>query len=403
MIRYYTTQDPFDCCGCRACEAVCTKGAISFSNNEEGFAYPQIDKSICTDCGSCERACPMVKVKQLLFPMGKAYAFQTYNKQKLAKSSSGGAFFAIANMVLSEGGVVFGASWDGKYVKHKQVTEVEKLYSLMGSKYVQSDTANTYWEVKKYLQDGRSVYYTGTPCQIAGLRLFLRKDYDNLLTSDLVCHGTPSPKILAETITHIEERVKGKFVEYNFRDKKVGGWSCSSSSSYITESGQTIYLKHSKEMDAYFNAFISGHIMRKNCYKCPYAQINRTADITIADYWGVKQLHPEFSEINKGMSLIISNTPHGDSIIKILATSNFVKQVDIAAASNSNLNLIHPSPYSKEREYTYNMAFNDYSNFIDKYYVGNYYKRKIYTDIVYYIRSHEWIYNIVSKLCNIWK
>lgn len=397
MIKYHSTHNSGDCCGCGACKQICVHQAISFQIDEEGFRYPYINVDKCVQCGLCEKVCPMEEAEAILHPKGKAYAFQLSDKEQLLNSSSGGVFYAVSSTILKENGVVYGAAFEGKAVKHKRVDCIEGLFDLMGSKYVQSDTGDTYSQVKQDLKDGKTVFYTGTPCQIAGLRLYLRKEYENLLTVDLVCHGTPSPKILADTISHIEDRLNAKFKSYSFRDKKVGGWSCSSSSSYEKGNRHT-YLKYSKEMEAYFNAFISGHLMRMNCYQCPFARIERPGDITIADYWGVKELHPEFPNISKGMSLFICNSEKGDQLLKQLAILHFVKKVDLQQAADNNRNLQIPTPYSAERESSYKLFFNDYNGFLKKYYKGNYLKDSTKAKVVYIIRNNEWVFNMVSKL-----
>ncbi len=402
MIRYIKTQRAADCCGCRACEQICAHHAISFHVDEEGFLYPSINETDCVQCGLCEKVCPMEQAETMLNPQGRAYAFQLSDKESLLNSSSGGAFYAISSFVLSENGVVYGAAFDGKIVKHKRVDCQANILDLMGSKYVQSDTGDTYSQVKQDLKEGKNVFYTGTPCQIAGLRLFLRKEHENLLTADLVCHGTPSPKILADTISHIEDRLNAHFQSYSFRDKKVGGWSCASSSSYKIGEKRT-YLKYSKEMEAYFNAFISGHLMRMNCYHCPFARLERTGDITIADYWGVKKLHPEFPNIGKGMSLFVSNTEKGEHIIQKLLFKNFVREIDLLQAAQKNRNMQMSTPYVVERESIYKLFFNDYKGFLKKYYKGNYFKAKIKAYVIYFIRDNEWLFKIVSSLVHLIK
>lgn len=403
MIQYHTTQDPKDCCGCRACEQICNHKAIQFLPDKEGFLYPLIDESRCVNCSLCEKVCPMQKDNLPLHEEGSAFAFQSGEKSLLSESSSGGAFSAIANIVFKRGGVVYGAAWDGKYVRHKRIDTPEQLHLLMGSKYVQSDTATTFAEAKKDLNEGRFVYYSGTPCQIAALRLFLRKDYDNLITSDLVCHGTPSPLLLVHTIEHIEKRIKGEFLNYNFRDKKIKGWAIASSSMYKMQNGGNKYLKHSKEMETYFNAFIAGHLMRYNCYSCPFARTQRVGDITIADYWGVKRFHPELSQAGQGMSLLLGNTPQGNKFIQLLTLDNFVKAVDLKEASIPNKNLRQPTTYSKERETSYQLAYNDYTGFLKKYYKGNYYKNVLRCELEYFIRSHKSIFAFVSRISKIKK
>lgn len=398
MIKYYKTNNPADCCGCKACEQICTHQAISFHVDDEGFWYPSVNETKCVQCGLCEKVCPVEESESILHQKGKAYAFQLSDKEALINSSSGGVFYAIASNVLNENGVVYGAAFEGKKVRHKRVESLAKIKDLMGSKYVQSDTGDTYCQVKNDLTAGRTVFYAGTPCQIAGLRLFLRKEYENLLTADLVCHGTPSPKILEGTISHIEDNLKAKFVSYSFRDKRVGGWACSSSSSSYEKGNKHTYLKYSKEMEAYFNAFISGHMMRMSCYHCPFARLERTGDITIADYWGVKKLHPEFPNISKGMSLFVSNTEKGEHMIQKLLFKNFVREIDLLQAAQKNRNMQMSTPYVVERESIYKLFFNDYKGFLKKYYKGNYFKAKIKAHVIYFIRDNEWIFKVVSKL-----
>lgn len=402
MIKYIHSQRAADCCGCKACEQICTHQAISFHVDDEGFWYPSVNETKCVQCGLCEKVCPMEESESILHQKGKAYAFQLSDKEALLNSSSGGVFYAIASNVLNENGVVYGAAFEGKKVRHKRVESLAKIKDLMGSKYVQSDTGDTYCQVKNDLTAGRTVFYAGTPCQIAGLRLFLRKEYENLLTADLVCHGTPSPKILADTISHIENRMNASFKSYSFRDKRVGGWSCSSSSSYEKGNKRT-YLKYSKEMEAYFNAFISGHLMRMSCYHCPFARIERHGDITIADYWGVKKLHPEFPNISKGMSLYICNSKKGSDMLTKLSVNNFVQEVDLQKAAEKNHNLKAPTPYPKEREKSYLLFSTDYNGFLRKYYKGNIIKDSIKANLIYIIRNNEWLFNMVSKLSHVVK
>lgn len=397
MIKYHTTKNPSDCCFCRACEQVCSKKAISFSADDEGFSYPKVDETLCIECGLCQKVCPMQEPQKVFNAEGKAYAFQLKDNVLLSISSSGGAFIAIANSVLDKDGVVYGAAWEGKRVLHRRVDDKRDIHIVMGSKYVQSDTLNTYVQAKKDLKQGRIVYYTGTPCQIAGLKLFLRKDYDNLITSDLICHGTPSPKLLEETITNIEKRIKANFIKYDFRDKKIKGWACSSSSSYRQPNGEICYLKHSREMEAYFTAFMAGHLMRMNCYQCPFATYQRVGDLTIADYWGVKKLHPEFPNPSFGMSLVLVNTEKGERLFQEISKENFSHEVDLHEASVPNINLRQPTEYHPERENSYHLAFADYESFLKKYYKGNYFVNNIKSQLEYFIRSHGWLFALVSK------
>lgn len=406
MIKYIQTQDPSDCCGCRSCEQVCTHQALHFEEDKEGFLYPVLDNTLCVNCGICGTVCPLMNPeKSQNKEDGNAYAAQYLDRNDLKTSSSGGGFIAIAKYVLNKGGVVYGAAYqNGPNVAHERVDNLYDLEKLKGSKYVQSDTGNSYSIVKKDLKEGRIVYFTGTPCQVAGLKLFLRKKYENLITSDLICHGTPSPKIFQNTVKHIEKQLNADFKDYSFRDKNIRGWNCSSTSYYKLRSNErNIYLNYSKDMEAYFNAFISGHLMRMNCYKCPFANSHRCGDITLADYWGVRKKMPDFPSINKGVSLLIVNSEKGKLLMSELTKSFYIRSVSMEDAVATNANLRQPTSFVEERKKSYILAFNDYPAFIKKYYKGNYLINNLKVQIEYFIRKHEWLFVLISNTKKILK
>lgn len=400
MIKYIVSKDVSDCCGCRACEQACVHHAIKMKPNEEGFLYPVFDGSKCVDCGLCEKVCPMTNPTKVQHEEGTAWVAQNLNNEDLKTSSSGGGFIAIAKYVLSQEGVVYGAAYqDGPIVAHERIDDIAKLERLKGSKYVQSDTRDAYSNVKIDLKDGRMVYFVGTPCQVAGLKLFLRKDYDNLITSDLICHGTPSPKIFQNTINHIEKKLNADFEDYSFRDKKVRGWSCSSSSSYKSRAnGKKKYINYSKDMEAYFNAFISGHLMRMNCYKCPFANTHRCGDITLADFWGVREKMPDFPNVHKGVSLLLVNDERGRKLMDVLNDRFYIRPVPMEDAVETNANLEHPTSFPNERKVSYSIAFNDYPAFLRKYYRANYFINHLKVQVEYTIRKHPWMFKFVSTL-----
>lgn len=400
MIKYIQTQDPSDCCGCRACEQICTHKALHFEEDKEGFFYPVLNATLCVDCGLCSMVCPLMNPEKVQHKEeGDAYAAQYLKQGDLKTSSSGGGFIAIAKYVLNKGGVVYGAAYqNGPIVVHQRVDNFYDLEKLKGSKYMQSDTCSSYSLIKKDLKDGCLVYFTGTPCQVAGLKLFLRMEYENLITSDLICHGTPSLKIFQNTVSHIETQLNADFKDYSFRDKKVRGWSCCSSSSYKSRSnGKIIYLNYSKDMEAYFNAFISGHLMRMNCYKCPFASHYRCGDITLADFWGVRKKMPDFPDIYKGVSLLIANSEKGKLLMSELNESFYMRSVSMEDAIATNANLRKPTPFAEERKKSYVLAFNDYPSFIKRYYKGNYLINNLKIQIEYFIRKHEWLFALISN------
>ena len=399
MIKYISSQNPSECCGCRACEQVCSHNALRFNEDKEGFLYPVLDANKCVDCGLCEKVCPMMKPSEVMYEEGEAYAAQYSNVEDLKTSSSGGGFIAIAKYVIANNGVVYGAAYqNGPKVAHERVDCLNGLERLKGSKYVQSDTRNTYKQIREDLKSGRIVYFTGTPCQVAGLRLFLRKDYENLITSDLICHGTPSTKIFEHTVNRIEKDLDADFVDYSFRDKRIRGWSCSSSYSYKSNANSKIvFLKYSKFMEAYFNAFISGHLMRMNCYQCPFAQRRRCGDITLADFWGVRNRLPDFPNIHKGVSLLLANSDKGKDLLEKLKSKFYIKSIPMDMAVETNANLRQPTPYSNEREQSYSLAFDNYDAFVAKYNHGNNFINELKVDVEYFIRKNQWLFNLVSK------
>ena len=397
MIKYILTQEPKDCCGCRACEQMCAHHALQMKEDEEGFLYPVLTPNLCVECGLCDKVCPMAHYQKVLHKEGMPIAAQNLNNEDLATSSSGGGFIAIAKSIIADGGVVYGAAFDkGATLCHQRVTDYSDLEYLKGSKYLQSDTKGAYLLVKNDLDSGRKVYFVGTPCQVAGLRLYLRKEYDLLFTSDFVCHGTPSNKIFKNTITQIEQRTNTKFKNYSFRDKNVRGWSCSSSSSWEKD-GKEIHKIYSKDMEAYFNAFIQGDLMRMNCYSCPFARFERCGDITLADYWGVRQYNPDFPSIGKGVSLFIINSEKGHEKFGNIKSLFYWQDISKEHATR-NRNLHEPTPLTANRTFSYRLAFTDYGKFVRKYYKGNYTANSLKIHFEYFIRRSSFLFTLASFL-----
>lgn len=393
---YLNTHNKSECCGCRSCEQVCSTNAISLFLDQEGFSYPEINQDLCVNCGLCEKVCPISNVIANKYEKQTVYAAWNKNEDILKLSSSGGVFSVIAEEVLSNMGVVYGAAFDKNMIlSQHRVDNCDDLKILRGSKYLQSDTKDSFMQVKNDLNKGIYVYYTGTPCQIAGLKLFLNKDYDNLITSDLICHGVPSQKIFSTCIRNLEKKRKGKVIDYLFRDKKIAGWSCSSSS-YINKAGKIKYVKYDYNMEAYFNCFLYGHISRICCYSCPFARVERVGDITLADYWGIKKHHPEVNTKN-GISLVLLNSPKGEATWnKCKSQVNFICS-EIEYAFEKNYNLEHPTNFVEARNYSYQLAFADYNVFM-KHYLHKH--RILHKQIFYiksYIRKSTWLYN-KSKL-----
>ncbi len=383
------------CFECRACEQICPRGAITFEENQEGFSYPIVDTAKCINCGKCLKVCPAINAEKTKQKCHFVYAAQAKDVECLMNSSSGGVFTVIAKYVIDQGGVVFGASWNHNFqLRHIAVTSQDSLDKLRGSKYVHSDVGDSYKIVRELLIQNRLVYYTGTPCQIAGLKLFLGREYSNLITSDLICHGTPSQKLFNLIISHIESEQGIEIIEYNFRDKTIFGWSTSSSYIFQKNSIDNNYQYYDKNMIAYFQAFIKGHVAREDCYCCPFACVNRVGDITLADYWEVGKHHSDFSNIHKGVSLILSNSDKGDSILNAIKHNLLIQKSTLEFALDTcNRNLKKPTIRPNERFSSYSFAFNDYKAFRD-YYASFAPSKKYY-------RRCYWRYIIKNILKNI--
>lgn len=339
-----------DCCGCGACVEICPKKALGFEFNAEGFKYPLLNPDVCIECGACEKVCPMLHSNNTFPPnIGCSYAVVNNNKHDLLHSSSGGVFSIIAKYVLQMKGLVYGAVFDDNLnLQHRGIEKIDSLTELQGSKYIQSDNNGVYKEIKNFLQQGRLIYYVGTGCQVAGLRLYLKKEYENLITSDILCHGVPPHSVFQEAISELESRYRGRVIVYKFRDKKIFGWSCSSSC-LISKKKKNIYIGYDSIMNSYFNAFIKGVMNRESCYVCPFASQKRCGDITLGDYWGVEN-YISISDKREGVSAIIVNTKKGNKIIEMVKDFAQIYPTSISDISQINKTLISPTPRPEERD-----------------------------------------------------
>lgn len=297
------------CCGCGACANRCPVDAIRMEWDEEGFYYPKVDETACIYCGKCTAACPALNPRSVNDKEPDCYAAYADDEIR-AVSSSGGIFTLAAEEILDQGGVVAGAAFDEHFrVAHILVDNKKDLGRLRSSKYVQSTTDFVYREVEKYLKAGRQVLFTGCGCQVGGLYGFLGKDYDNLFTIDLMCHGGPSPKVFQK---YLEEVHKGKQVTYvSFRDKDYFGWSTEMTVKYA-DGG--IYRKRRGE-DPYYRAFLPCLSVRPHCQICFYSRLPRQADMTLADFWGIQKYNPAYTD-GKGTSILVTNNQKGRDMLE---------------------------------------------------------------------------------------
>lgn len=320
--------DKQNCCGCSACASVCPKQCISMQADNEGFLYPVVDTDKCIDCGLCEKVCPFMNQGNENKPM-KVYAAQCKDESIKLKSSSGGVFSLLATAIIEEGGVVFGVKFDDDWQPVFGYAEtVEELEPFRGSKYVQAVVGNAYIDARTFLKQGRKVLFSGTSCQIAGLKRFLKTEYENLLTVDVVCHGAPSPMVWEQYLQEIkmsdrrEDRGKNTVLSsskeipvitgISFRDKNLG-WQKYSFVVWGESAigGQnSVLLSDMHRENRFMQAFLSDLILRPSCYVCKAKAGSSGSDITIADYWGVSKFHPEMDD-DKGTSLVLVNTKNG--------------------------------------------------------------------------------------------
>ena len=326
MIRLLKRED---CCGCGACEQICPKRCISLSADNEGFLYPIINKQLCIDCHRCERACPVLNPYPIRKPL-KVLAAYNSDESIRAKSSSGGIFTIIADEVLKRNGVVFGVKFDKDWNVVFDYTESsEGLDAFRGSKYVQALVGNVYSKAQEFLKEGKIVLFTGTPCQVAGLRKYLNKDYNNLLLVDLICAGVPSPKVwkkyLFEEINNLSKkhyRIPPKDIviqKISFRNKRDGwkNYAFSLNLAYKDESQKLITLpEYVNRESSYLQALFRYLDLRPICYECPFKSCKSHSDITIADYWGIDTLHPDMYVI-RGTSMVYIHTEKGKSFLPL--------------------------------------------------------------------------------------
>ncbi len=354
--------DPSKCCGCAACANVCPKQCIVLKEDNKGFAYPVVDESNCVNCGLCERVCPVLYPYENKTPR-EVNAVINPDEETRLRSSSGGVFTALAEHILQIGGVVFGAAFDNNWrVHHISIDKVDKLDLLRRSKYVQSRIGQTYSSAEEYLKKGSQVLFSGTPCQIAGLKHFLRKEYDNLLCVDVVCHGVPSPLVwekYLDTLTRPEGgdgkntvlsslNVASPIGDITFRDK-LNGWQ--KFGFVVRRSGDqrepekfglsSIYanneiIRESHNENIYMRGFLKNLYLRPSCFVCPSRSGRSASDLTLGDFWNINEVCPNLND-DKGISLVLVNTEKGDRILKMLNVKTQAVTYKQALAGNTVL------------------------------------------------------------------
>lgn len=380
------------CCGCQACVQACPRKCISFLMDKEGFFYPKVDKSLCIDCHLCEKVCPVSNNENPKEPQ-KVIAAYNMNSVERSKSSSGGIFILLAKKIIAENGVVFGAIFDKTWnVKHVYTETLDGIYPMLQSKYVQSNIGDSYVKVKNFLKQGRKVLFCGTPCQVLGLKKFLRKEYGNLFTVDFLCHGVPSPGVwrmyvdrellpLARSATvgknsvlNLSLNSMSVLSDIEFRDKSYYGWKkygfIVRGKSASKADQNTVLLSDAHYTNPYMQGFLSDIFLRPSCYDCRCKNGKSGSDLTLGDFWYAEKVD-SYIDDDKGLSLVLVNNPQRMQIDKSLY---FQKEFFFKDVKNLNGGFQEKHHCNKVRRYLFyrfyrhlNMAYSlKYSLLVDK-------------------------------------
>lgn len=369
-----------DCCGCGACAQICPKSCITMSSDNEGFLYPNVDFSLCVNCGLCERVCTVRHPKEAREPL-RVLAAMNKDDEVRMKSSSGGIFYILAEYAINNGGVVFGARFDENWQVVLDYSEtLEGVKPFMGSKYVQARVENAYKDAKRFLDSGRFVLFSGTPCQISGLNNFLRKEYPNLLTVDLVCHGVPSPKVWGMYLDGIQKEWS-HIAGIEFRNKGRG-WK---NFSFLASSEpDTCFVYVPAAKSHFMKAFLSDIILRPSCYECRSKSGRSHSDITLADFWGISSVFPDMDD-DKGTGMVFVNSQNGSEAFDL----SYVK---FAETSYGRIKPLNPAcsrsvskPANRELFFRELDTAEELNELIDKYTKPSF--RKKCTRLYYFFRS----------------
>lgn len=370
------------CTGCFACYNICPKEAIKMEEDSHGFIYPKIEKEKCVGCELCKKVCPYNNPVELQSPK-HCYAAALIDSKKLDESTSGGMATAFSEYILEKGGVVYGASFSNeKDVKHIKIENKSDLEKIKGSKYVHSYINDIYKSVKFELQKERYVLFTGTPCQVAGLKNFLNKEFDKLFCVDIICHGVPSQKYLKDELKNVRNIDK-----ISFRSKEgfyLKGFL----------DNNEIYCKKMED-SAYYSGFLTSTFYRLNCYDCKYAKKERVSDVTIGDFWGLDKKSKIYNKSDNGISVVLTQTPKGEELFEKVKSTIYFEERTIDEAIKGNTQLREPSKMKKE--------YYKFKKYYEKFGLEDAYKksdrlRVIKRKIRYYLRDNKKIYDFYMKL-----
>lgn len=362
------------CTGCMACFNICKYSAIDIIQNEKGFYVPKINEEKCKKCGACEFVCPECnEIKKDRYK--KIFAAWSNSNDVRKNSTSGGIFFELAKSILYQNGIVVGAIYNEQFeVEHSIIDKFEDLKKIQGSKYVQSKMTDIYSRIKCELEKGKNVLFSGVACQVAGLKKYLGKDYENLITIDVLCHGAPSPQIFKEYVDR--KKSSGDILNIRFRYKKPS-WTVFSMR--IDYKDNKIYQRDTFK-DEYIRLFLDDYITNEVCATCKYTGENRVSDLTLADFWGYVSEDFKYRNNEKGISLVLINSRKGDDVFNKIKKNLIIIEKDFSEAKNGNQCL--RKPFNKNKNYeTFwdDYIKNGYDYVIEKYFIESKmnFKRKL--------------------------
>lgn len=343
-------DSPEKCCGCTACASICVHDAITMEPDSMGFLYPKVDANKCVECGLCEKVCQFNDNYDRSLNLDQPLAFAARHKDmgEIMKSRSGAAFVAVSDYILELGGIVYGAGYKDHFrIAHKRAATKEERNELRGSKYVQSDMRGVFRQVKEDLKNGSFVLFSGTPCQTSGLNAFVGgKLRENLYLVDIVCHGVPGPFIWRDYLSFLERKHGSKITYVNFRDKELYGWKAHK---------ETFMFEREEDKISYPFLFYQSILFRQSCSICPFTNLQRPSDITLADYWGWERTDSTFNIDDRGCSLVLCNTKKGCALFEAVQNRMNILPADLSNIMQTHLSKplgMHPDRMKFESSYS---------------------------------------------------
>lgn len=375
-----------ECTGCYACYNICPKNAIKMEEDCYGNIYPIVDKNKCINCNLCQKVCPQINAKTKFNIPTKAIALYSTDSNIRKNSTSGGAATVFCKKIIEEGGVVYGASnlFNNESFQFIRIDNILDLYKIQGSKYLHCYVKDSFKKLKEDLVDGKKVLFIGTPCQVAGLKSFLMKEYNNLITIDIICHGVATQKLLFEDLKKYRIS-KNDFEIITFRDEN--GYNMRIFKDYNDFCNKKYIKSIYANQDSYFKNFLRGNIFRDNCFSCKYAQKGRVSDITIGDFWGLDKSCEIYDDENKGISAVIPITKAGNKLINSILNDVIFEERSYEEVSKYNKQLNYPIKKNEK--------FNIYKELYPKYGFDKTMKKMNFSmDTIKY----GYIYSILKKI-----